>query len=1024
MTPPDDTSARSKGPSIAAGGRRLTAVLGPTNTGKTHLAVERMLGHASGMIGLPLRLLAREVYDRVVLKVGAEAAALITGEEKIVPAGARYFVCTVESMPLDRAVEFMAIDEIQLAADLDRGYVFTDRLLRARGLQETMFLGAETMRPLIRQLVPDVHFVTRTRLSDLSYTGPKKLSRLPRRSAIVAFSAESVYGIADLIRRQRGGAAVVMGSLSPRTRNAQVALYQSGDVDFLVATDAIGMGLNMDVDHVAFAGMNKFDGVGMRELRAPEVAQIAGRAGRFVNDGTFGPTGDVPPFDAQLVEQVEQHRFDPVRVLQWRNPELDFSSIEALIKGLEQAPPAKGLARARAADDLAALRLLSDDQAMMALARAPSALEQLWDVCQIPDFRKATLDEHVRLLQQIFTHLSDNRGILPTDWVAGHVERIAVTAGDVDTLSQRLAQVRTWTYISHRSGWLDDQAHWQERTRAIEDQLSDALHEALTQRFIDRRTSVLMKRLQTTDELVSTVDADGEVQIEGEYIGRLNGFVFLADPRGAASQLGPKTLRQAAQRALGPEIAQRAQRLTQAQPTAISLSEHGKLWWEGWTVAKLTPGGSVLAPQVELLADELLSGVLRDNVQMFLESWVKAHIGRILQPLVALAEATNLEGMARGIAFQLVETLGSVPRQDALEAVRALDQTGRASLRQYGVRFGAHSIFVPALLKPAPAALKVLLWAVAEEGTGKGLRLPAPPAPSLVSVPVEGGVPRVFYERAGFRVLGQRAVRLDMLERLADMLRPPRPTAATEPVKVAAAADTPALTIPDEEQREGAASDDPSREPAAPGAEETAAEETASPGQAETAPAEASSVAALPAAPQRGTVAPNGSFSIAPDMMSIVGCSGVEFEALLRALGYRSQTRTGDQGVEVQVWRLAPRRHDGERARHKPRAPAADRHREPVAAASRSDAPRGDDEKRADKRKASRHRTKGGPPRSHKRERGEAGADASASMSRDGEKHTARPPREERRVREERYDPTSPFAALAVLKQSMKAGKT
>ena len=1017
MTRHDETSAQSSSPAIAAGGRRLTAVLGPTNTGKTHLAVERMLGHASGMIGLPLRLLAREIYDRVVLKVGAEAAALITGEEKIVPPGARYFVCTVESMPLDRTVEFLAIDEIQLAADLDRGYVFTDRLLRARGLQETMFLGAETMRPLIRQIIPDVHFITRTRLSDLSYTGPKKLSRLPRRSAIVAFSVESVYGIAELIRRQRGGAAVVMGSLSPRTRNAQVALYQSGDVDFLVATDAIGMGLNMDVDHVAFAGLSKFDGVGMRDLRPSEIAQIAGRAGRFTNDGTFGPTGDVPPFDAALVEQIEQHRFDPVRVLQWRNPELEFSNVEALLRSLEQPPPVKGLARARTADDLAALRALAEEQSTMALADSPATLELLWQVCQIPDFRKVTLDEHVRLLQQIYAHLMANNGQLPVDWVAGHVERIAVTAGDVDTLSQRLAQVRTWTYISHRSGWLEDQAHWQERTRVIEDQLSDALHEALTQRFIDRRTSVLMKRLQTSDDLASSVDAEGEVQIEGEYVGRLNGFIFVADPRGAASELGPKTLRQAAQRALGPEIAQRAVRLTQAGPDAIQLSEHGKLWWDGWPVAKLTPGPNTLSPRVELLADDLLAGILRENVQAFLDGWVKAHIARILQPLVALSAASDLEGITRGIAFQLVEAMGSVPRLEAREAVRAIDQTGRASLRQYGVRFGAHSIFIPALLKPSAAALKVLLWGISEEGAGKTLRMPTPPAPSLVSVPVEPGVPKIFYERAGFRVLGQRAVRLDMLERLADMLRPPRPMAATEPAKVV----TPAPSEAPPETGEA-----PTGETAVAEGETVAVE----PDAVETAPPDAPEVpeSAAPentapesaAAPvlQQGPVAPDGAVTITPDMMSIVGCSGTEFEALLRALGFRPHARTEEDGSTTQVWRPGGRRHEGERGKGKPHR-ASDK----GAGAQRREGRRSREksgEAAAEGQQANGAGAKARPPRGGKRRR-EDQRPPKGKGPRDGE---PRGRRDERPAREERYDPTSPFAALAVLKQAMKAGKT
>lgn len=475
---------------------RLTAVLGPTNTGKTHLAVERMMGHASGMIGLPLRLLAREIYERVKTEKGARDVALITGEEKIAPPNARYFVCTVEAMPVERKVSFLAIDEIQLCADPDRGHIFTDRLFHARGEHETMFLGAETMRPRLKALFDHISFVERPRFSHLSYAGSKKISRLPRRSAIVGFSADNVYSIAELIRRQRGGAAVVMGALSPRTRNAQVELYQSGEVDFMVATDAIGMGLNMDVDHIALAGLEKFDGRAFRSLRASEIAQIAGRAGRYLKDGTFGTTADAPALSEEMIERVESHEFDSVRSLQWRNRNLNFATPEALISSLEESPKVKGLTRVREADDLRALRTLAKDNDIRACLGGPAAIKTLWNVCQVPDFRKTLHDEHAKLLGEIFVRLMGHNGVIDEDWIARQVGRLDNDNGDLDTLSARIAHTRTWTFVSNRRGWLDNPTHWQERSRAIEDKLSDALHTRLTQRFIDRRTSILMRRLK------------------------------------------------------------------------------------------------------------------------------------------------------------------------------------------------------------------------------------------------------------------------------------------------------------------------------------------------------------------------------------------------------------------------------------------------------------------------------------------------------------------------------------------------
>src|ERR1700751_6094446 len=490
---------------------RLVAVLGPTNTGKTHLAIERMLGHQSGMIGFPLRLLARENYDRIVKLRGARAVALITGEKKILPPNPSYFVCTAESMPLDRPVYFLAVDEIQLCADPERGHVFTARLLHARGMQETMFLGAATIKSIMRRLVPEVEYVGRPRFSTLSYTGYKKVTRLPPRSAGVAFAIADVFSLAEAIRRQRGGTAVVLGALSPRARNAQVGMFQAGEVDYLVATDAIGMGLNMDLDHVAFARIGKFDGRGPRPLNAAEMAQFAGRAGPHMSDGPFGPTAEQAPLSTEIVEAVEAHRFDPLTRLNWRNIRLRFESIAALLKSLEERPSIPGLVQAREADDHRALQALSGNQEVVKLAVHPGAVRLLWEVCQIPDFRKAMTDSHIRLLGHCFHHLAGLEQQLPTSWIAKQIANLDRIDGDIDTLMARIAHIRTWTYITHRGDWVDNATTWQERARGIEDQLSDALHDRITQRFVDRRLALLIRQLASEAEFPGSVSDAGEV---------------------------------------------------------------------------------------------------------------------------------------------------------------------------------------------------------------------------------------------------------------------------------------------------------------------------------------------------------------------------------------------------------------------------------------------------------------------------------------------------------------------------------
>ncbi|MGE0747796.1 MAG: helicase-related protein [Rhodospirillales bacterium] len=741
---------------------RVSAVLGPTNTGKTYLAIERMAGHASGMMGFPLRLLARENYDKVVRLKGPREVALITGEERITPPHARYFLCTTESMPLDRPVDFLALDEVQMCADPERGHIFTDRLLHARGQVETMLLGADTMRPVIRALVPEAEFIARPRLSKLTYAGPRKLTRLPKRSAVVAFSINDVYQIAELVRRQRGGTAVVLGALSPRTRNAQVAMYQAGEVDFMVATDAIGMGLNMSIDHVTFSALTKFDGRRRRRLTPSEIAQIAGRAGRHLSDGTFGPSLELGPMDPAVVDAVEGHRFDPLPAVFWRNDDLDFSSPRALLGSLDAPPPHAALMRARPADDQLSLVHLSREPAVAERARSRARMRLLWDVCQVPDFRKTMPEAHTRLQARIFDHLTGPQERLPTDWVADQLARLDRTDGDIDTLMARIAHVRTWTYVSHRNDWLADAGHWQERARAIEDRLSDALHDRLTQRFVDRRAAVL-SRIKEMDAPFAAVTETNAVVVEGEAMGRLEGFRFVPDP--VATGENRRALLAAGHRALRAEIARRVERLAAADDAAIAADETARLSWQDAPIARLRPGRSALEPRIEALPSELLTPTLRSHVEERLAGWLDRRQREALGPLTRLRAAEELTGAARGIAFQLVEAMGSLPRRTARAQVAALSADERRQLTRLGVRIGLESVYIPALLKPRAAALRALLWSVRHD------RPPlAPPPAGAVTVAAAPDVPAAFYEAVGFRLVGGRAVRLDILERLAARL--------------------------------------------------------------------------------------------------------------------------------------------------------------------------------------------------------------------------------------------------------------
>ncbi len=740
---------------------RIKAVLGPTNTGKTHLAIERLLAHDTGMIGFPLRLLARENYDRMVVLKGERHVALITGEEKIVPPDAKWFSCTVEAMPLDRQVEFLAVDEIQLCADPDRGHVFTDRLLNARGLVETMFLGAETIRPLLTRLVPRIEIEIRPRLSQLTYTGPIKLTRLPPRTAVVAFSAAEVYAIAELIRRRRGGCAVVMGRLSPRTRNAQVALYQNKEVDFLVATDAIGMGLNMDVDHVAFAALGKFDGHQPRPLIPAELAQIAGRAGRGMRDGTFGVTGDCPVIPDETVAAMEEHSFEPLRELCWRNSDLDFSSIDALLASLAAPVPMMGLTKGHDAADHITLEALSRDADVRRLADGRSRVQQLWEACQVPDFQKLADDSHTTFCRRIFMAIAQGEP-LSAEWIETSLGQLNRTDGDIDTLMARLAGVRSWAYVTARADWVKNADHWQERARAVEDALSDALHESLTQRFVDRRAAQLMRKLDDADaaeELMSAVTRKGDVVVEGHPVGQVHGFQFTPDPEAAGDE--KKMVLRAARRALREEIPRRLNRLEAAGDKEFALSAKHRLLWDGAEIARLKSGPAAHKPQIEVIDSEFLDSVSRERVRVRAQRYVDELIQRELGPLFAAAEKADADATLRGPLHRLTENLGLIPGATDTE----IDPTLRAALKAIGTRAGRFAFFIPALMKPRAQALRAQLWTL-----GRGIDMPELPAGGLVAITPPTDWPAGFAAAMGWLEAGPVLLRQDVAERIAGEL--------------------------------------------------------------------------------------------------------------------------------------------------------------------------------------------------------------------------------------------------------------
>lgn len=715
------------------------ALLGPTNTGKTHRAVERLIEHRSGMIGLPLRLLAREVYDTLTARVGEQAAALVTGEEKRVPAAPRYWVCTVEAMPLDRRVDFLAVDEIQLAAHPERGHVFTDRLLHARGRRETWFLGSNTVRALVTALVPDMTVRTHSRLSTLRHRGRLKIGALPPRTAIVAFSTARVYDLAERVRARRGGAAVVLGALSPRTRNAQVALYQSGEVDYLAATDAIGMGLNLDVDHVAFAELTKFDGRTSRNLDLVELGQIAGRAGRHLNDGTFGVLAPVEDLAPRAARAVENHRFPAARHVMWRNRELDFAGLDALVASLHRRPTRPGLRPARRGADLDALRTLALDPAVRDRARDESGVRLLWDVCRIPDYRQLVLEDHAALLGDVFRALTGPSGRLSADWMAERIGRLDRIGGDVDDLLMRLAFIRTWTYIAHRSAWVADPRHWQERTRRIEDRLSDALHERLVARFVDPRRSAT-RAVRPRDDDARRRDA------------------------GPFAVLAPLATTPSAPSA--PTDAERTERVIDAPPERIEIDPAGRIRFAGQVVGRLVKGADLLRPNAAPDGAANPAPGLRRRLERRLVAAGRDLAAEVLAPLRS-DRLADLGAAARGLLYQLEQGLGTLLARDAHAQLRALSPAERRRLEQAGVCLGRHVVYLRAALKPAAVARRTALaaafWSAGAETV--------PPTASAVSIPADPDRPADFYTAVGFPLAGVRAVRADVLERLARELR-------------------------------------------------------------------------------------------------------------------------------------------------------------------------------------------------------------------------------------------------------------
>ena len=739
---------------------KINAVLGPTNTGKTHLAIETMLSFDSGMIGFPLRLLAREIYDKVIKKIGPEKVALITGEEKKIPPDAKFFFCTVESMPIDKQLDFVGVDEIQMCADHERGHIFTERLLNMRGNKLTMFMGSNTIKNIISKLNDDIEFIYRERFSKLSYSGYKKISRIDRKTAIIAFSAEDVYAIAELIRRQKGGAAIVMGSLSPKTRNAQVELYQSGDVDFLVATDAIGMGINMNLDNVYFSNLKKFDGKKSRKLNLSEIGQIAGRAGRYLNDGNFGVTGQCKDINPENIDLLENHKFEEIQSLFWRNSELNFDNPLSLIKSLDEKPKENWLRKIHECEDEKALKFFLREDSLRNVNFDKQKLKLLWECCQIPDFVKKTYGNHYEVIGNVFKYLSDNKKRIPSDYIRLQLIKLDNLEGNVDSLSNRIANVRTWSYVSNKNNWVENQEYWIEKTKSLEDKLSDRLHEELTKTFIDKRASILARGLKQDMEFKTKILENNNVYVDDQFIGRINGLKLELDLKEGSLETDIKSLKKAARQTVGPELEKRIKMITDTG--LIELNDNFKIYWNKFAIAKLVSGKDYLNPNFDLIVDDILEQTQKENLKSYIEKWLKNKINTVLKSLIDLKNLKEKNSSVKALAYQLYENNGVLKREQVFEYLKTLGQTERRVLRDHGVKFGRYHIFLHKLIKPAAVSLRTLLWKNYHQ---KYLNL-KPPAFGLNFLINKNLTNKNFMLLCGYEKFDNFFVRIDILERL------------------------------------------------------------------------------------------------------------------------------------------------------------------------------------------------------------------------------------------------------------------
>jgi len=740
--------------------KKITAVLGPTNTGKTHLAIETMLSFDSGMIGFPLRLLAREVYEKVIKKVSLDKVALITGEEKIIPSNAKYFLCTVESMPIDKHLEFVGVDEIQMCADHERGHIFTDRLLNMRGEKITMLMGSNTIKNIISKLDGDIEFINRERLSKLTYSGHKKISRINRKTAIIGFSAEEVYAIAELIRRQKGGAAIVMGSLSPKTRNAQVDLYQSGDVDFLVATDAIGMGINMDLDFVYFSNLKKFDGKKLRRLNLSEIGQIAGRAGRFLNDGSFGITGECKELSPEEVDLIENHKFENIKTLFWRNTNLNFNNPVSLIKSLDEKPHVDWLRKVHECEDEKALKYFLRDQRILNTEFDKKSLTLLWECCQIPDFVKKTYGNHFEVIGNVFKFLTSEKGLISEDYMRLQLMKLDKLEGNVDSLSNRIANVRTWSYVSNKNNWVENQGFWIEKTKHLEDKLSDRLHEELTKTFIDKRASVLARGLKQDMEFKTEILQNNDVKIDGQFIGKIKGLKLELDLKKGALETDIKSLKKAARQTISPELEKRIQSIIDTG--LIELKGDFKIYWNDFPIAKLTSGHDYLNPNFDLIIDDIIDQNNKQKLSEYVNRWINLKINLILKSLVDLKNIKENNSSIKALAYQLYENNGVLKREQVYEYLKDLGQNERKILRDLGVKFGRYHVFLYQLIKPEAVSLRTLLWKNFHQ---KYYNL-KPPTFGLNFLDDKEEKNKNFMLLCGFEKFDNFFVRIDILERL------------------------------------------------------------------------------------------------------------------------------------------------------------------------------------------------------------------------------------------------------------------